>query len=262
MKNVIRSAASLLAFGLMIVSVSCNKKADIAKVAGDGDANYWPDQRYCNIDSIKITGTNDYYKFNYDAQGDPVSIIGNSFATGDPNKFFFYDGSKKLIRYVGVYANAYGNGVTFENFTKYVYGANNRVIRDTTYNFGDIVAGQPTNYYSWTVSYYSYDTLNRISQVVFTWEGVPGSGWTTNYNYDSNGNLIKSGVTYDNRNNIHNTNNWWRLISRDYSKNNPYTAASYTGYWLPRNIFSDGITNNRYFLNIELPQATIRYICD
>ncbi len=94
MKNVIRSAASLLAFGLMIVSVSCNKKADVVKVAGDGDANPWPDQRYCNIDSIKISGTSDYYKFTYDSNRDPVSIITNTPNTGDPNKFFFYDANK------------------------------------------------------------------------------------------------------------------------------------------------------------------------
>ncbi len=121
---------------------------------------------------------------------------------------------------------------------------------------------RPVGYYGFTVTDYYYDSLGRIKQTDFMWAGVPGSGWITNYDYDANGNLIRSGITYDNRNNIHNVNNWFRFISRDYSKNNPYTASSYTGYWLPRNIFSDGITNNRYFLNIELPNARIRYICD
>lgn len=257
MKNVIRSAASFLALGLMIVSVSCNKKSDVQQVQGDADANYWPDQRYCNIDSILVTGTNDYYKFTYDAQGDPVSMVGNTPNTGDPNRYFFYDANKRMNKHYGLYSD----GVTFEYYTKYVYNASNRVIRDTTYNFGTLVGGLPTAYYSWTVTTYSYDASNRISSTELMWSGVPGSGFTTNYNYNSSGNLIKSGVTYDTRNNIHNVNNWWRLIDRDYSVNNPYTASSYTGYWLPRDIFSSAGVNERYFLNLDLPNATFRFAC-
>lgn len=260
MKSVIHFAASCFAIGMMILSASCNKKAGVERIPGEADANYWPDQRYCNIDSIKITYNGDWYDFTYDAQGDPVSIITNTPSTGDPNRYFYYDANKRLSVYVGNAPHLPGE---FQFHTVYVYGANNRVIRDTTYNWGTYVNGVPTNPYSWTVSYYSYDSLNRISQVVFTWEGVPGSGFITNYNYDANGNLIRSGITYDNRNNIHNTNKWWRLIDREYSKNNPYTATTYTGYWLPRDFISSMFTNDRYFLGMDLqPHASIKYICD
>ena len=243
MKSVIRLVTVCLISGMMVCSVSCSKKGSNDKIPGEASANYWPDQRYCNIDSIKINNSTRYYKFTYDAQGDPVSMITNQPGTGNPNRFFFYDANKRMIIHYGLYSD----GVTFERYTKYVYGSNNKVIRDTTYNFGTLSGGLPTNYYSWYVVHYTYDSAGRI---------------TNKGNYDANGNMIRSGITYDVKNNIHNTNNWWRLIDMEYSVNNPYTASSYTGYWLPRNFISNGITNERYFLNIDMTSATFKYTCD
>lgn len=257
MKHVISSVLACLTLALLLFTTSCSKKGDRQLVPGKAEANYWPDQRYCNIDSIVIPNSTRYYKFTYDAQGDPVSMVTNQPGTGNPNRYFFYDAQKRMSKHYGLYSD----GVSFEQFTKFVYGSNNKVIRDTTYNFGTVSAGQPVGYMSWHVSHYSYDAAGRISQVELMWSGVPGSGFTKTYTYDASGNLIRPGITYDVKNNIHNTNNWWRLLDRDYSVNNPYIASSYTGYWLPRNIFSDGITNFRYFLNLELPEAKFRYAC-
>ncbi|QEC45008.1 hypothetical protein [Pseudobacter ginsenosidimutans] len=258
MQHVFRSAATFLAIGVAFLSVSCNKKAEVQKLAGDAAANYWPDQRYCNIDSIKITNENRWYKFSYNSFGNPVSIITNNTSTGNPNWFFYYDANRRMNKYIRMYDN---QGDYFETFKKFVYGPGNRVTYDSSWVFGIVVNGEPTNYVASQVTTYYYDSLGRISRTWTAFIEFPGEGFEKTYNYDANGNLIKPGITYDNRNNIHNTNNWWRLIDKDYSKNNPYRASSYIGYLLPRDFFSDLNTNYRYFLDIDMPHATFTYQC-
>jgi hypothetical protein len=259
MSSFIRSIFALQVATIVLLVVSCSKKADIVHVPGEAQANYWPDQRYCNIDSIRVTGSNKYYKFSYDAQGDPVSIITNGTSLGDPNWFFYYDSQKRMSKYITLY----DDGFTFEHFKKFVYGPNNRVIRDTLFVFGTVLNGELDSWSSYEITTYGYDTLNRISRT--TWYPPFGGeeyGENTYYLYNASGNRYASGVTYDNKNNLHNTNKWWRLIDREYSKNNPYTATSYTGYLLPRDFASYPGLSSGYFLGINMLQGTIRYICD
>ena len=258
MQHVFRSAAAMLAIGVTFLSVSCNKKAEVQKMPGDAAANYWPDQRYCNIDSIKVTTENRWWKFNYDSYGNPVSIIAKETSTGNPNWFFYYDANRRMNKYIRLYDNQNGY---FETFKKFIYGANNRVAYDSSWSFGIVVNGEPANYNSIQVTTYYYDSLGRISR---TWTAAvepTGYGFEKIFNYDANGNLIRPGIIYDNRNNIHNTNNWWRLIDKDYSRNNPYRASSYIGYLLPRDFYSDLYTNYRYFLGMDMPFATFTYQC-
>jgi hypothetical protein len=257
MQNVIRSAASFWVIGVMFLSVSCNKKSDAVKVPGEAEANYWPDQRYCNIDSIKITNENRWYKFSYDSYGNPVSIIARETSTGDPNWFFYYDANRRMNKYIRMYDNQN----VFETFKKFIYGPDNRVAYDSSWSFGNVENGEPVNWNSRQVTTYYYDSLGRISRTWTAFVESPGDGFEKVYDYDANGNLIRPGITYDNRNNIHNTNNWWRLIDKDYSRNNPYRASSYIGYLLPRDFFSDLNTNYRYFLNLDMPHATFTYLC-
>ena len=256
MQHVFRSVAAFLAIGTVFLSVSCNKRTEVQKLPGEAEANYWPDQRYCNIDSFKLSNGK-YYRFNYDYFGNPVSILTNSTSTGDPNWFFYYDDKRRMNKYIRLY----DNGVTFETYKKFFYGPDNRVTHDSAYNFGELTNGAPTFWMSSNQTVYFYDSLGRISLTHTTFPQSPGDTLKQAFNYDANGNLIKPGVIYDNRNNIHNTNNWWRLIDKDYSKNNPYRASSYIGYLLPRDIYTTWESNYRYFLDIDLPYASIRYIC-
>ena len=46
------------------------------------------------------------------------------------------------------------------------------------------------------------------------------------------------GVVYDNKMNINRTNDIWQFLSRDYSVNNPFTAAAYNTARFPTTISS------------------------
>ena len=259
MQHVFRSVAALLFTGIILLSVSCNKKAEVQKLPGEAEANYWPDQRYCNIDSIQVTNSDRKWKFSYDNYGNPVSIVTPTTSTGNHNWSFYYDAQRRMNKYV----RRFDNVDMFFRYTKFFYGPDNRVTHDSSWSFGNEVNGEPANFISNNVTTYSYDSLGRISRTWTVFAQSPETGFEQVYTYDTNGNLIRPGITYDNRNNIHNTNNWWRLIDRDYSRNNPYRATSYIGYLLPRDFFAtynDG--NSRYFLDLEMePHATISYRC-
>ena len=58
-------------------------------------------------------------------------------------------------------------------------------------------------------------------------ETKPGS---YELSYDRNGNLVRPGVTYDDKINIYRTNRVWQFINGDYSRNNPVTGGGFYSF--------------------------------
>jgi YD repeat-containing protein len=88
-------------------------------------------------------------------------------------------------------------------------------------------------------NYYTYDNQDRIIKVHRV-----GNTYSDelNYNYDSNGNLVRTGYTlqgqpiplvYDNQVNPQRTNEVYMFVARDYSRNNAMPAESYNDKGLP-----------------------------
>jgi hypothetical protein len=113
------------------------------------------------------------------------------------------------------------------------------------------------------VNYYSYDSQDRITRVHQEW------GYGSNdliYNYDSNGNLIRTGYTpqgqpipliYDNQVNPQRTNEVYMFVARDYSRNNAMAADSYNDKGLPLVFRQQSRTVT--FLGADIAKAEIFY---
>ena len=219
-------AASLLA---LVNLQSCKKHVDCKELE---------DLKICSIQKVIIHRTyyNDTATFTYNALGNPVKINVTHVGTGNPNYVFTYDAMNRLSRYIGVYNNG-----SFENWVKYVYGADGRVSHDTTFTFGAYNGGAfPGGYWGHRINRYTYDAAGRISRVdTEQLLPSPGSISSRTYNYDAAGNLIKPATVYDDKINFHRTHKVWQLIDRDYSQNNPLTAVAYNPY-LPLSFNSPG----------------------
>ena len=221
------------------------------------------DIKFCNVKSYTFSGVGSYpantATFTYDAWGNPLSVTNTVVNSGYPNQQFKYDALHRLTEYIRPYTN--GN---FETWSKYVYDASGRIAFDTTYALGAITPSGPANYFQARLTTYTYDGTCRViktSAVVLGDEG--GGPFVFTYSYDSNGNLIRPGIVYDDKVNIHRTNKIFMFVDRDYSMNNPFTASTYNAYSLPRTISSPAaIGPSIYFLLRPIDNSTFVYQCD
>jgi hypothetical protein len=194
--------------------------------------------------------------FTYNFLGQPVKITVNNVGTGNPNRVFKYDGMHRLKEYRGEYLNN-----NYEYWYRYAYDGMNRVVADTQYTFGPI-GPEPTTFFDRRVTQYSYDAYNRIIQTSTVSTVFPGPAIVVNYNYDAMGNLVRPGVVYDNKINVHRTNKVWMLIDKDYSLNNPLTAETYNANKLPLSITLDPEYPLLGFLWFYLNDSDIQYMCN
>ena len=176
------------------------------------------------------------YTFTYNSFGEPLTIKNPQVTTGNPNVFFQYDKSGRLIWMVRPYANGH-----FESWNKYFYNDRNQIVIDSQYVFGYYMDSIPVAYLpngSW-VRYYQYDDLGRIIQVRDSIDqgGFGKSGDTNTLTYDQSGDLVNSAV-YDDHVSYRRTNAIWMFLSRDYSVHNAFKANSYNAYGLPL-VFAD-----------------------
>ena len=225
-----------LVIGCLAVSVTgCNKVFDYLN---DGHGGH--DQHNIKYRVKKITGrgTGDsaMATFTYNKWGDPVSILMANPTTGRWNSHFKYDKQHRLTDYY----TAYGDNI-FDQWHKYYYDNKGSIVRDTTYFFGYIGEDGPaTADKTRMVTHFEYDAYNRISKNIR--EILNNSHYvdTTTYTYDSQGNLIRPGITYDNKLNVYRTHNVWMFIARDYSINNPFIADAYNNGHLPVKLSQEG----------------------
>jgi len=258
MKIIQRCFHLLLLTSVMMQGSSC-KKIEQA-ILKDPCA----DIKFCNIKSFTYPGssisTPNSATFTYDAFGNPLTGNNTDVGTGVPNLVFKYDAAYRLSEF----QRPYSNGI-FETWTKYFYDASGRIAYDTSYVFGTITPSwPPINNEQVRRTTYTYDGTCRIIQTSTVGIGGPEDGFPAqvfNYSYNSNGNLILPGVVYDNKVNIHRTNKVFMFVDRDFSMNNPFTAATYNGYSLPKSIGA-AAGQSLYFLQRHIDNATFVYQCD
>jgi hypothetical protein len=219
---------------------------------------------YCRIESIWLnpgTLSQEFRLIAYDQFENPTFITSPLVATGRPFRSFKYDSWHRLVGYLEGYSNN-----AFETWHFYGFDAQGRIGVDSGYTFGSAVTGKPTNYLYRTISNLSYDAQNRIvsSANVITPDPnhpmVPPSMNTETWTYNAAGNREGAGINYDNKLNLHRTNDIWMFLARDYSMNNPFTATTYnsTGYPTVINVpFARFILSDDIFLS----QSQIGYGC-
>ena len=221
------------------------------------------DFKFCNIKSFTLSGDfpGNKFTFTYDAWGNPLSVSSTAVGTGAPNRQFKYDGLHRLTEYIWPYNNG-----SFESWTKYVYDASGRIAFDTSYALGNITPSGPANYLWARLTTYTYDGTCRViktSAVALGGKAGDTTVYVSLYSYDSNGNLIRPGIVYDNKVNIHRTNKVFMFVDRDYSMNNPFTASKYNAYGLPSTISPPAAGGPfYYFLLRPIFGATFVYQCD
>jgi hypothetical protein len=248
---------------LCIVLHSCIKSPDCT-----------PNTPSCQIAQIKQTSSPvDSLTFVYNSKGNPLSITRTQVGTSQPNFKFLYDHKNRLTDFYGVYdsPNPY-----FDVWHRYHYDAKNRIISDTTFEFGLVGNGVPlpdqTNNGQLrvrNVSTYAYDQKDRIIKSTDTY----GHDFLTirTYTYNHEGNIANLSVqsqfdpgtttySYDDKINPRRTNAIWQFLDRDYSMNNSVEVAAYNIYGLPT-VINVGSHGYGQFAIIPLGDVEIRYTC-
>jgi hypothetical protein len=210
------------------------------------DWDYWhkhnPD---CRIEKIRIfqpfgPDTNTAV-FKYNHRGQPVSVTFEFVSTGRPNYVFRYDHKGRLTDFIAPYENQH-----FEQWYKYKYDNNDRIVSDSAFVFGFYIDSVPSPdpMFVPTTGTYEYDYWGRISKTTRT--QLPYGTEVLAYAYNSDGNLasvtksfngfpqgVDTYTTYDNKVNFLRTNPVWMFLNKDYSKNNRMAAETYNNKGLP-----------------------------
>jgi len=213
---------------------------------------------YCRIESLwenPHAPNQRFFLVLYDQYENPTAVTTPLPTTGHPYRIFRYDGWHRLREYIGDYGNGF-----FEFWHRYGFDNNGRIGVDTNYVFGKL-GENPTEYFDRRISKIEYDSQGRIIKVTTT-SMVNPTPMVETYSYDSNGNLIVPGVTYDNKTNLNTTNDIWQFLNRDYSRNNPFMADAYNGANLPTVINSSSTSPSMLWLGeVDLHHSQIGYSC-
>jgi hypothetical protein len=197
--------------------------------------------------------------FEYNKWGDPVRIVFD-YTSSDENTtnwLFRYNQKHQLTDAFKSYTSSYFA------WSKYVYDHKGTIIRDTTQYFGQMQGEVPLPGMDTVVNYYSYDSQDRIIKVHQQWDNHSNDLF---YNYDSNGNLVRTGYTpqgqpiplvYDNQVNPQRTHEVFMFVARDYSLNNAMPAESYNDKGLPLVFRQQSRTVT--FLGADIANAEIFY---
>lgn len=254
---------------VVLLASGCKKATDYLK--DNPTSAYCPCQirqfNYAGSSTLGTqNGTKDTVRFTYNAAGDPVTGIRAHPGTGYPNWYFRYDKQGRFTDLIGTYNRVETGAV--ESWVRWFYDGQGRIVKDSLYTYPAVVNDRPAfdpKYTAVEISLFEYDVKNRVSKESFE---TGGFIIVTNYTYDAHGNLIgpSSKRVYDDKINYHRTNKIWMFIDKDYSVNNPVTAAyDYNAFGLPISIvpFSGTVQS---FLSVahtayEFEKATIVYDC-
>lgn len=197
---------------------SCKKIWDEIKHHPDGAAD---NCRVTQIVGSYFSGDYDEYvhetaNFVYNPHGDPVRINRSADQSVYMNdKAFAYDNQHRVVAFIDQIQSHLSNVGLF--WHTYTYSGASKIIDSLfVYPFGDYtVSYRPTDYDHVEVSTLTLDSWGRVVKEKYA-NGVEAA-----YNYDSNGNLVRSGVSYTNKTNLLQTHKTWMLVGRDYSINQP-----------------------------------------
>ncbi|WP_126246191.1 hypothetical protein [Chitinophaga rhizosphaerae] len=262
---------------LSLIASACVLLAGYLLSGCHTDPHLHPGKPYCKITKVKgdlnFSGPVDSFVITYNHKGNPVSMVRGFVGTGSPNYLFLYDQKGRMTDFYGVYENP----SSFDVWHRYYYDARNRIILDSTYEFGEVGPGNkplpsPGRPYLGVrnISTYTYDQFDRIVKSTDTY-GRDTVFMTRRYKYNVAGNLISveeqtggasTTITdsYDNKINYHRLHPIWQFLDRDYSVNNPLPVAAYNAYGLPVSLMLSG---HRYgsFATTPFTFADIEYSC-
>ncbi len=243
----------LLSFTLTIFS-ACRKEVDFAKDEVAANTALAGQPTYCRIESIwqnPFASDQRFILILYDEFENPTAITTPLVTTGSPYRTFKYDQWHRLREYIGSYA---GGNYQFWHF--YGYDQNGRISVDTMLNLGISL----DNYSFRVISHIEYDNQNRIIREHGS--GPQGFSFDEHYAYDAAGNMVREGITYDNKLNVNRTNNIWMFLARDYSMNNPFVAEEYNSSGYPTRINRPTTTSLNFIRSeIFLNHSQIGYGC-
>jgi hypothetical protein len=229
-------------------------------------------------------GLIDSFFIDYNNKKNPVSLSRSFIGTSAPNYLFRYDQKGRITDFCGFYVapvDFYKDSIDFDTWHRYHYDARNRIILDTTYEFGIVGPGFiPRQNPNRTIpdvsvrniSTYKYDNHDRIIKSTDTY-GRDTVSVTRLFTYNQSGNLEKIEMqqdgtstfilygSYDNRINYHRTNIIWQFLDRDYSTNNMLPVDTYNGVGLPTSI---QVASHAYrtFATEYFTHAVIKYSCN
>ncbi|HRP30692.1 MAG TPA: hypothetical protein PKV73_02330 [Agriterribacter sp.] len=230
MKRKIFMATILLSAVSMSILSGCKKVLDYIVTRPGGVA------KICRIE--RITANHDTMWFDYNKRGDPVAIRYASTPPEDDiytdDRAYKYDHQNRLVVFLeqAIPSAEDPSGALW--WHKYTH-VNKNLIVDTAFEYaqGDWKTSDRPEFGSdeagTIVTTFILDNYGRVIREM-------GGIWNVDktYSYDSNGNLVKPGVTYSNKINIRQTSRTWMFIDRDYSVNSPVGEAStFNSFGLP-----------------------------
>ncbi len=222
----------------------------------------------CQVTKVTYNnfGLPDSAVFTYNKKGNPVSIRRGQTSTGSPDLLFWYDKRNRLTDFIGIYSD----GDIYEFRHKYTFDYKDRIVTDTQYVFGslsNLPGSHPASLAN--IANYQYDAQDRIIRMDLEWPDYPGSAITNYFHYNQQGNIEKitdaTGQViftpvYDDKINMNNLHPIWQFLSRDYSRNNPFTALTYDPRGLPLTIDFSSKTNS-FFAGIYFTYMDLEYNC-
>ncbi|SFE52428.1 hypothetical protein SAMN05518672_10790 [Chitinophaga sp. CF118] len=238
----------------------------------------------CQISEIKGNLENeggylDSLAIVYNNKNNPVSMTRNNVGNTWPNYFFLYDHKGRMTDFYGVYPNPLLENA-FDTWHRFYYDSKNRVIIDTTYEFGIVGPGPKPiprnnrpNLSVRNISTYTYDNQNRIIKTTYT-QDRDTVFMIKLFSYNHSGNLVKieeqflgtSNIitfgAYDNKINYHRTNSIWQFLDQDYSMNNLLPIAAYNSYNLPTLLLDSEPGDYRVLAGLGFRHAKIEYSCE
>jgi len=262
---------TLTSFIILFTQSSCRKVYDYIHDHPDGH------ESLCRITQIRVldyAGVRDTFDITYNAQGDPVTMLGTSpyHVYSNVEQYFRYDHFGRLSVWLWTYINSEGVLV----WHKYGYPRSN-FVTDTVFDYTGTVDGPAPNAvdapFSYTITGYTMDDHGRIAKV---WS-VPNDPQeppqlAAIIPYDANGNVIRPNpdLIYDNKVNAYRTNKVWQFVYGDYSRNNVLRndgsfTPLYNDFGLPLNIQNFSaypyFLTPPFFANNAGPQLDLTYAC-
>jgi hypothetical protein len=238
---------------LLMIFCSCQKNLETKNEDRELRGTPLPGQQtYCRIESIwespGVPLLEKFWLIAYDEFENPTFM-------NNPNrrlfKIFRYDDWHRLREFLGDYGNGY-----YEYWHFYGYDGNGRIGVDTMYIFGEM-GTRPTDPTRSRIAHYEYDNLGRVTRAYGN--DVNSGDFSASYQYDASGNLVRPGVTYDDKVSIYRTNDIWMFLMRDYSKNNPAVANEYNAAGYPT--FVNNTSAPFAIMDADLRFSRINYSC-
>jgi hypothetical protein len=177
--------------------------------------------------------------FIYNTLRQPVSVLFQRGCwTGSPTSsyLFRYDAKNRLSDYIEACGDFY------DNWHVYKYDSKGLIVQDSAYYWGEMNGLHPSesDYEELArCTAYTYDSQDRMTRAITYYFIQDGNGIpqpytdTSSYVYNNDGNLNRTGASYDHKTNICRTNKIWMFLNRDYSRNNYIAALSYNEKGLP-----------------------------